>query len=272
MPATAAHRIRIPASACGVFGLKPSRARNPLGPDRGEGWGGFACGHVVSISVRDSAVMLDAVCGPEASSPYVAPQPERPFAQEVGRDPGKLRIAFTDRSLYGEAVDPEIAAAVRDVVTLLAGLGHHVEKRAPGLATDPGPVMGVIVGKQHRAQRAVDRTASRPRDDGGRLRNIDAGDGAERASANRDRLCRGATTAPSGVRAAPRRVSQASTSSCARRNARAARLSLDELNPDVGRSRTLSCRSCAATTGGPAYSTCPASPRCRCRSPGTRPD
>src|SRR6201994_1108419 len=129
--------IRIPASASGVFGLKPSRARNPLGPDRGEGWGGFSCGHVVSISVRDSAAMLDAVHGPEPSSPYVAPPPERPFAQEVGRDPGKLRIAFTDQSPYGERIDPEIAAAVRETAGLLAGLGHHVEERAPDLAADP---------------------------------------------------------------------------------------------------------------------------------------
>jgi len=137
--------IRIPASASGVFGLKPSRARNPLGPDRGEGWGGFSCGHVVSISVRDSAVMLDAVHGPEASSPYVAPPPERPFSQEVGRDPGRLRIAFTDKSPYGDAIDPEIAAAVRQIAALLAGLGHHVEERAPKLATDPAVVMAIIV-------------------------------------------------------------------------------------------------------------------------------
>jgi amidase len=137
--------IRIPASASGVFGMKPSRARNPLGPDRGEGWGGFACGHVVSISVRDSAVMLDAIHGPEASSPYVAPPPERPFSQEVGRDPGRLRIAFTDKSPYGDAIDPEIAAAVRDVAALLAGLGHHVEERAPVLATDPAAVISTIV-------------------------------------------------------------------------------------------------------------------------------
>src|SRR6202049_873200 len=111
--------IRIPASASGVFGLKPTRARNPLGPDRGGGWAGFPCGHVLSISGRDSAVMLDAIHGPEPSSPYVAPAPERPFAQEVGRDPDKLRIAFTDRSPYGDPVDTEIAAAVREIAARL---------------------------------------------------------------------------------------------------------------------------------------------------------
>jgi amidase len=138
--------IRIPASASGVFGMKPTRARNPLGPDRGEGWGGFSCGNVVSISVRDSAVMMDAIHGPEPSSLYVAPPPQRPFSQEVGRDPGRLRIAFTDKSPYGDAIDPEIAAAVRDVAAMLAKLGHHVEERAPALAADPAAVMTVIVG------------------------------------------------------------------------------------------------------------------------------
>jgi amidase len=137
--------IRIPASASGVFGLKPSRARNPLGPDRGEGWGGFSCGHVVSISVRDSAAMMDAVHGPEPSSLYVAPAPARPFAEEVGRDPGRLRIAFTDKSPYGDAIDPEIAAAVRETARLLDGLGHHVEERAPALAADPAVVISTIV-------------------------------------------------------------------------------------------------------------------------------
>jgi len=95
--------------------------------------------------VRDSAAMLDAVHGPEPSSPYVAPMPKRPFAEEVGRDPGRLRIAFTDKSPYGEAIDREIAAAVRDVASLLTGLGHHVEERAPVLAADPAVVMAAIV-------------------------------------------------------------------------------------------------------------------------------
>ena len=137
--------IRIPASASGVFGLKPTRARNPIGPERGEGWGGFSCGHVLSISVRDSAAMLDATHGPEPSSPYVAPMPERPFAEEVGRDPGRLRIAFTDSSPYGDPIDTEIAAAVREVAALLDRLGHHVEERAPVLAADPAVVMAAIV-------------------------------------------------------------------------------------------------------------------------------
>jgi len=138
--------IRIPASASGVFGLKPTRARNPIGPDRGEGWGGFSCGHVLSISVRDSAVMMDAISGPEPTSIYHAPAPERPFAEEVNRDPGRLRIAYTDKSPYGEAIDPEIAAAVGDVAAMLEKLGHHVEERAPTLPADPAEVMMTIVG------------------------------------------------------------------------------------------------------------------------------
>jgi amidase/6-aminohexanoate-cyclic-dimer hydrolase len=137
--------IRIPASACGVFGLKPTRGRTPVGPDRGEGWAGFSGSHVVSISVRDSAAMLDAIAGPELTSPYHAPAPERPFVDEVRREAGRLRIAFTDKSPYGEAIDPEVAQAVRDVATLLGKLGHDVEERAPRLPRDPADVIREIV-------------------------------------------------------------------------------------------------------------------------------
>jgi amidase/6-aminohexanoate-cyclic-dimer hydrolase len=136
-----------PHSSLGVgrIRIKTEPRAQSARPDRGEGWSGFSCGHVVSISVRDSAAMLDAIQGPEASSPYVAPPPERPFAQEVGRNPGRLRIAFTDKSPYGDAIDPEIAAVVRDIARMLAGLGHHVEERAPSLPADPAAVMSAIV-------------------------------------------------------------------------------------------------------------------------------
>jgi amidase/6-aminohexanoate-cyclic-dimer hydrolase len=138
--------IRIPASACGVFGMKPTRARMPLGPDRGEGWGGFSCNHVVSISVRDSAVMMDALGGPEQTSIYHALPAVRPYAEEVRREPGRLRIAFTDKSPYEDTIDPEVTQAVRDVVAMLGKLGHHVEERAPKIPANGPDVMALIVG------------------------------------------------------------------------------------------------------------------------------
>jgi amidase len=137
--------IRVPAACCGVFGLKPTRGRVPMGPDRLESWAGMSHAHVVSLSVRDSAAMLDATAGPEPGSPYAAPPPERPYLDEVGRDPGRLRIAFTDRHPDGSAIDAEVAAAVRDVAALLAGLGHHVEARAPRLSVNPATAARPII-------------------------------------------------------------------------------------------------------------------------------
>ena len=86
--------IRIPASACGLFGLKTTRARNPSGPDVGEGWGGQAVAHCVNISVRDSAALLDVSAGPDIGDPYWAPPPAGRFVDEVERAPGRLRIAL----------------------------------------------------------------------------------------------------------------------------------------------------------------------------------
>ena len=87
--------IRYPASNCGLFGLKPTRARNPLGPEYGDAVSGWAVEHVVTRTVRDSAAVLDATHGPMLGDPTVAPPPDRPFLDEVGADPGRLRIGFT---------------------------------------------------------------------------------------------------------------------------------------------------------------------------------
>ncbi|MGZ6143422.1 MAG: amidase [Myxococcales bacterium] len=123
--------IRIPASCCGLFGLKPTRGRNPFGPDFGEGWHGIAQEHCVSRSVRDSAALLDATAGPDEGAPYFAPPPPRPYLEEAARDPGKLRIAYTARSLLGHEVHPDCVAAVQQAARLCASLGHHVEEAAP---------------------------------------------------------------------------------------------------------------------------------------------
>jgi amidase len=128
--------IRIPASCCGIFGMKPTRGRTPTGPIEGALWEGAAVEHVLTRSVRDSAAMLDAICAEEPGSPYVAPAPARPFREEVGADPGRLRIAFTDRPLLGDHMHDDCKAALRDTVALLESLGHIVVEASPPLDRD----------------------------------------------------------------------------------------------------------------------------------------
>ena len=125
--------IRIPASCCGIFGMKPTRARNPMGPYLGEAWHGMVVEHALTVSVRDSAALLDATAGPDPGAPYMAPPRERPYLEEVGREPGRLRIGFTTRSLFGETVHPDCVAAVADAARLCEKLGHSVEDAEPPL-------------------------------------------------------------------------------------------------------------------------------------------
>jgi amidase/6-aminohexanoate-cyclic-dimer hydrolase len=125
--------IRIPASCCGLFGMKPSRARVALGPSRGEGWNGLTCVHAITRSVRDSAALLDATSVPESGSTFVVPPPARPFLEEVGVPPGPLRIALMLAPLDGGEVDPECVRAVDGAAKLCESLGHNVEEAAPRL-------------------------------------------------------------------------------------------------------------------------------------------
>jgi amidase/6-aminohexanoate-cyclic-dimer hydrolase len=118
--------IRIPASCCGLFGMKPTRARTPSGPAQGEGWSGMSISHAVTRSVRDSAVLLDATEGDEPGAPYAAPPLARPLADEVGADPGRLRIALQVETFNGAPTHPDCAVAAREAAALCASLGHEV--------------------------------------------------------------------------------------------------------------------------------------------------
>ncbi|MFT7459561.1 MAG: amidase [Planctomycetota bacterium] len=122
--------IRVPAAHCGLVGFKPTRARNPQGPDLGEGWSGVGVDHAVTRTVRDTAVLLDTTQGPASGDPYCAPMPPCAFIDEVGKDPACLRIAFTTVAPNGVPVHDECKAAAADAAQLCSDLGHKVEEAA----------------------------------------------------------------------------------------------------------------------------------------------
>jgi Asp-tRNA(Asn)/Glu-tRNA(Gln) amidotransferase A subunit family amidase len=138
--------IRIPASCCGLFGLKPTRARVPLGPLVGESWGSLGVLHVLTRSVRDSAALLDATQGAAPGDPYAAPAVHQPYLQAMQHNPGRLRIALQRTPLAGTAVDAECRAAVDGAAALLESLGHHVElAQPPGTADELGNALWTLV-------------------------------------------------------------------------------------------------------------------------------
>ncbi len=152
--------IRIPASCCGLFGLKPSRGRMPMGPFRTEGWGGLSTPHAITRSVRDSAALMDATHGLEPGSRYGAPSADGSFLSQVGKHPGKLRIAYMPRPLSGSPVDPDCLAAVEAAAKLCESLGHHVEEAAPKLdAAAMGQASFVLIASSVAAD-VLDRAKS----------------------------------------------------------------------------------------------------------------
>ena len=132
--------IRIPASCCGLVGLKPTRDRSPHLPDGYDFAQGFVVEHVITRTVRDTAVMLDVTGQPEPGSPYAVPAKDRPYAEEVLRSPGKLKIAYSSETANGRPCHPEVQAALEATAELLRGLGHEVVPQ--GLGVDQRALWG----------------------------------------------------------------------------------------------------------------------------------
>ena len=126
--------IRIPASCCGLVGLKPTRARTPRGPKVFEGWAGQSIAHCVSISVRDSALLLDATSGPEIGSPYYAPYQRDSFLSSLEKEPKNLKIAYIVPESI--SIDAEVKDVMTKTISLLESLGHSVESKSIDLPTD----------------------------------------------------------------------------------------------------------------------------------------
>jgi len=158
--------IRIPASCCGLVGLKPSQGRITAGPDRDES--GLSVQHCVSRTVRDTAALLDATLGPGVGDTVIAPAPVRPYVDEVGADPGRLRIGILDHHPQDGSVDADVADAARSVGLLLESLGHHVEPAWPKALGDKtfGSTFGALWSTNMGvSQRRFEELLGRPLED-----------------------------------------------------------------------------------------------------------
>ena len=125
--------VRIPASSCGLFGMKPTRALLPDGPASGEGWAGMAIDGFLTRSVRDTAALLDATVGPDLGAPYYAPALPGTFAEALARPPRRLRIAVSTRSFTGAAIHADCVAAVEHTARLCEALGHELVPVDPSI-------------------------------------------------------------------------------------------------------------------------------------------
>ena len=125
--------IRAPAASCGLVGLRPTRARNTLAPAFGEALAGLVTEHAVSLTVRDNAALLDATHGPAPGDPYYVLPPARPFLEEVGADPGSLRIAVTSKAPNGAPVEADPLRVLQETASLCADLGHRVDEADPAI-------------------------------------------------------------------------------------------------------------------------------------------
>lgn len=123
--------VRVPAACCGAVGLLPSLGRTPVGPKRTDQWQGLIRESIITRSVRDTAALLDVVQGPDPGARYYPPPPNRPYLEEAGRDPGRLRIAFTTTPFMGKKVDSEAERGLKQTVQLLEDLGHDLVEAAP---------------------------------------------------------------------------------------------------------------------------------------------
>jgi len=153
--------IRIPANHCGLVGLKPTRGRCSFGPGLGERWAGFSNEGVVSRTVRDSALLLDVIAGAAPGDPYSAAPPLRPYTEEVGADPGRLRIGLMPGAPRDMDTHPECVKAANHAARLLESAGHHLEESHPEALEDPASVKAFLTVVSSSIARALDGASAK---------------------------------------------------------------------------------------------------------------